>query len=205
MGLRDLIKNRKRTTIIVPSTFNSLEEAKISALYDEKERFIEKRIKARANHVLELIDGERRVPVLGDAIYRHGMQESAFLGGKLGDIAPLKPKQVRAWFKLRARLDALQLYYGNNNSFIQLLALLTRAAKDNILPTTISSRDVDVERVVISTKESLFPSMNYQLPPEEREREFEGMSAEERMYELKRMQLIREQQERMRREDVDFR
>ena len=171
------IKKRrdKRPSIIVPATFTGMEEAKISALYDKKERIIENRVKARAKHTLSYKrqnghkdkDGNPQLtdePSLGDETIRHAAEESIFYGGLIGDQTPLTRKQFIAFQRLRIALESLQAEYGDDYPLTQTMARLTRDAKDIIEPFTVTRGDVDLERVTIpSGVSSPFGSMNVNL------------------------------------------
>ena len=187
-GIKEMFKGRRtKSTIIVPSTFNSLEEAKVSALYKDKERTLDRRIKARGRHALKYNvitkdeNGniiQRDEPSLGDEIYRHGFEESAAFGGKLGDAYPIDNKRYSAYMRLKTRLESLQAELGNNSPLVITMARMCRNAKDILLPYTVDSGVVDVERVVISSGPAQqFPDTQIMLPGEQqkqgRERQLE--------------------------------
>jgi len=162
-------RHDKRPSIIVPATFTGMEEAKISALYDKKERIIEKRVSARARHTLtyKRKNGGKELkdePSLGDETIRHAAEESTFYGGLIGDQTPLTREQFIAFQRLRIALESLQAEYAVDYPLTQTMARLTRDAKDIIEPFAVTRGDVDLERVTIpSGVSSPFGSMNVNL------------------------------------------
>jgi len=175
-----LKKRRKRSTIIVPTTLSQMEEAKIAALYKEKERLLEKRILARTKNklVYKRLNGngtQKVEPSYGDEVIRQAIEETAFWGGLLGDGFKITPSDYTALMRLRTAVESLQAEYGADYPLVQTLARLLRNAKDNLAPRAIPREDVDVERVTLPAEiTNPFSTLNVELG------ETEGKSAVKR-------------------------
>jgi len=171
MGVIDRFKRKeKRATVVVPATFSQVEEAKMSALYDKRERATDKRINARKKHKLFYMRANggskppKEEPSIGDEVVRHGMEESTGYGGLLGEETPLTKGQFIAFTKLRLGLESLQAEHGDKYPLTQTVARLARGAKDYLLPFTITRSDVDTERVMVPTGvENPFGGLNVDL------------------------------------------
>jgi len=148
-------KDKSKSTIKVPAAFSFIEESKIATLYKEKERQLDKKVRARAQHKLSYIideeaNGEEKTEIsYGDEVVRHVLEETAMFGGILGEKYQISSENFEAFTRLRTMLESVHASRGSDSPITQTLVRLLRNAKDQLIPRSIPRSDVDVERVTL--------------------------------------------------------